>query len=101
LKIDFIKIDVEGAEYLVLRGSTKTLLRSKPIVIFEYGLGASNYYGIEPAVMFGFFDKEVNYNIYLIENFLKGKPCLKKEEFISQYNERRNYYFVAAPKEWV
>lgn len=98
LKVDFIKIDVEGAEYLVLQGSKKILQHSKPIVIFEYGLGASNYYGTEPAVMFDFFDKELNYNIYLIEKFLKGKPSLKKEEFISQYSERKNYYFVAAPK---
>ena len=33
--VDFIKIDVEGYEYLVLEGSTKTLLSLKPIVMFE------------------------------------------------------------------
>ena len=33
--VDFIKIDVEGYEYLVLEGSIKTLNLFKPIVMFE------------------------------------------------------------------
>jgi FkbM family methyltransferase len=33
--VDFIKIDVEGMEYDVLRGSTETLMRCRPIVLFE------------------------------------------------------------------
>ena len=33
--VDFIKIDVEGYEYLVLEGATKTLLSFKPVVMFE------------------------------------------------------------------
>jgi FkbM family methyltransferase len=34
-KIDFIKIDVEGFEGHVLRGATKTLCSSKPVVVLE------------------------------------------------------------------
>ncbi len=34
-KIDFIKIDVEGAELLVLQGSIQTILKYKPTIIFE------------------------------------------------------------------
>lgn len=33
--VDFIKIDVEGMEYDVLRGSIETLMRCRPIVLFE------------------------------------------------------------------
>jgi len=34
--LDLIKIDVEGFEYQVLRGLTKTLHKHKPRIIFEY-----------------------------------------------------------------
>jgi FkbM family methyltransferase len=35
-RLDFIKIDVEGAEDLVLRGAAKTLRRFRPTIIFEH-----------------------------------------------------------------
>lgn len=34
-KIDFIKIDVEGAEFLVLQGSLSIIRKHKPVIIFE------------------------------------------------------------------
>jgi hypothetical protein len=34
-RLDFIKIDVEGAEHLVFRGALKTLKRLRPAIIFE------------------------------------------------------------------
>lgn len=34
-RLDFIKIDVEGAEHLVFKGALKTLKQHQPIVIFE------------------------------------------------------------------
>ena len=34
-KLDFLKIDVEGAEHLVLKGGMNTLGRFKPTIVFE------------------------------------------------------------------
>jgi FkbM family methyltransferase len=41
----FIKIDVEGAEYLVLDGATATLKRHRPTIWFEHGADSSSYLG--------------------------------------------------------
>jgi FkbM family methyltransferase len=38
-----VKIDVNGAEGLVLRGAQQTLTRYQPIVLFEHGLAAQAY----------------------------------------------------------
>ena len=35
-KVDFIKIDVEGSEYRVLNGGTKTIEGLKSIILYEY-----------------------------------------------------------------
>lgn len=34
--LDYIKIDVEGAESLVLMGAKETILKHKPVICFEY-----------------------------------------------------------------
>lgn len=44
-----IKIDVEGAELLVLRGAADTVARHKPMVIFEHGVGGFERYGAAPG----------------------------------------------------
>jgi hypothetical protein len=40
---DLIKIDVEGAEGLVLRGAQATLERHRPVVVFEHGAHAERF----------------------------------------------------------
>jgi len=96
VKIDFIKIDVEGAEFLVLSGAKNILLKSKPVVVFEYGLGASDFYGTDPEMMFNYF-KDAGYGIFLLNDFIKNKKPLDTTSFNKQYHDKLNYYFVAAP----
>jgi len=47
-----VKIDVEGAELLVLRGAAETLARHKPFVIFEHGVGGADLYGSKPGEVY-------------------------------------------------
>lgn len=47
-----VKIDVEGAELLVLRGAAETVARHKPIVLFEHGVGGFEHYGATPGDLF-------------------------------------------------
>lgn len=91
-----IKIDVEGAEMLVLQGARETISRSKPVIIFEHGIGASDIYGTGPDELFPFFES-LGYGIYLLEDFLKRKSAFSADQFAAQYHDRKNFYFVAAP----
>ncbi len=96
MTIDFIKIDVEGAEMLVLKGAEKTIKRCHPIVVFEHGLGGSDVYGTTPKQIFEFFEK-CGMKISLMKNWLDKKPPLSIAAFEDQYYQSKNYYFIAYP----
>jgi len=95
IKIDFIKIDVEGAELGVLKGATRLLKKYLPIVIFEFGLGASDFYGTKPADMFNLLTKEVGLKISLLKSFIKNSDSLSLKEFEQYFNDNNEYYFIA------
>jgi FkbM family methyltransferase len=94
LKIDLVKIDVEGGEILVLRGAVETLTRCKPVVIFEHGLGASELYGATPELVYDLFE-QCGLRVSLMRRFLKNQSPLTKEEFSRHYHHKLNYYFIA------
>ncbi len=96
VKIDFIKIDVEGAELGVLMGSKRILNENKPIVIFEFGLGASNYYGTQPESIYDFIHS-TGLKISLLDSWLKNRPVLRKDTFNELYLKNKEYYFIAHP----
>lgn len=93
-KVDLIKIDVEGAEMLVLEGAKNTIAKNKPVIIFEHGLGASDVYGTTPQQIFSFFSG-MSYRIATLENWLKAKAPFNEQEFADQYFGRKNHYFIA------
>ena len=96
LPIHFIKIDVEGAEMLVLRGAEKTIQRCKPIVVFEHGLGGSDVYGTTPTQIFEFFTR-CGMHVSLMSDWLNQLPPLSIEGLEEQFLKNKNYYFIAHP----
>ncbi len=92
--ISMIKIDVEGAEYLVLEGASNLLKRDKPLLVFEHGEGGTDAYGIGPEQMFALLSS-INYQVFLMRDWLKQAAPLSEKEFIRQFNQNLNYYFVA------
>lgn len=94
INIDLIKIDVEGAELLVLEGAAELVNRCKPMVVFEHGLGASNHYGATPEKVFGYF-QEKGMKISNLGSYLKNGTSLSQAEFEGQYHEQKHYYFIA------
>ncbi len=95
MRLHVMKIDVEGGEQMVLEGAKETLIRWKPTVIFEHGLGASDVYGSTPEQVFSLLES-CGLRVFLLENFLANGSPLDAREFARQFYERRNYYFVAA-----
>jgi FkbM family methyltransferase len=94
-KINFIKIDVEGAELGVLKGAEQLLKRNKPIVIFECGLGASEYYNTQAKDVFDFLNLQIGLKIYTLESWLSKNTSLSENEFITCFNTNSEYYFIA------
>lgn len=95
IAIDFIKIDVEGGEFDVLKGGVQLLQRCKPLVIFESGLGASDYYGTAPEDVFHFLTDTVGMNISLLKSFFNKGRVLGLEEYMHYYHLGKEYYFIA------
>ncbi len=94
--IGLMKIDVEGAELQVLEGSVETLKRCKPIIVFEHGMGASDFYGTLPKDIFNILHDSCGYQIYTLKSFTGKKNPLTYEEFNAKFFSRKDYYFVAS-----
>lgn len=94
IPIALIKIDVEGAEMLVLEGATKIIKRHRPIVVFEHGLGASEHYGATPEGVHDFFS-QMDMKVSSLSKFISRGTSFSKAAFAKQYHERINHYFVA------
>lgn len=96
IKIELIKVDVEGGEMLVFEGAKNLIQKDKPILIFEHGLGASEFYDGSPAKLFAFF-KSIDYAIFTLDKYLKESAPLNEEALKDQFYNRKNYYFIASP----
>jgi FkbM family methyltransferase len=97
--VDVVKIDVEGAELGVLRGSTGLLARCRPTIMFESGPQSSD--GLE-------YTKEALWEILSAEGYAVVVPNrvahndlgLSREGFIeSHLYPRRTTNYFAIPKE--
>ena len=95
IRIDFIKIDVEGGEFDVLKGGEATIKKSKPKILFEFGKGASEFYETKAEELFDFFESELGLNVNTLEGFINKKGNLSKLEFQSFFNQGTEYYFIA------
>lgn len=85
-----IKIDVEGAEELVLRGAHETLRKHQPVVVFEHGLGAADHYGTTPEVVHELLS-DAGLRIFDLD----GNGPYSSDEFSDAFHANERWNFVA------
>ncbi|MES2417953.1 MAG: FkbM family methyltransferase [Bacteroidota bacterium] len=67
-KVHFMKIDVEGYEFEVLKGLKNTIDRSRPVINFEYDRSYQLKNNDDPASIFSFLAQR-NYHFFKIDGY--------------------------------
>jgi FkbM family methyltransferase len=80
-RIDFIKLDLEGADFLAIRGARHAITRGRPPIIFENSRGAAaRYYGYTTDEFFQFFD-DLGYRAFDLHGRLLVKDLWQDPDF--------------------
>lgn len=91
-RLDFIKCDVEGAEFMVLKGGKHTISEKKPVVFLELLRKWSKEFLYTPNDVIKFM-KEIGYECYCIRN-----KKLSKITEITEETVETNFVFLHKDK---
>ena len=81
--IDFIKVDVEGAELLVFKGAARVLRQHRPMLKFECTLKGTKRFGWTPNTVHQFLVDQCGYNIFTIKDWFEEADPLDVDRFRS------------------
>jgi FkbM family methyltransferase len=84
-----IKIDVEGAEVLVLKGARETLAKHKPTLLIEHGQHGADLYGSTSNELWDIVD-ESGLRIFDLE----GNGPFSREQFAALFTELTWNYLI-------
>jgi FkbM family methyltransferase len=70
-RVDLIKMDVQGAEFDILKGATKSIIKFRPIIILEAEIVANAKYSLDD--LYGYL-LDLGYQVFEIGNGSFNKP---------------------------
>lgn len=73
-----------------------TLTRDRPLIVFEHGLGAADYYGTEPQHVHDLLCGVAGLATWKLGGWLEGGPPLDRDQFCRAFHAG-TFYFLAAP----
>lgn len=69
-EVNFVKLDIEGAELMFLKGATKLFLqKTPPIFMVEMALGTTKNFGYLPNDLIEFIRQHADYNFYALNDY--------------------------------
>ncbi len=99
-RVDFIKIDVEGAELAVLRGAERTIRVHRPRILFECIDGAAKRYGATTEQVYDLLVGS-GMSVCMLNAWLDGGTLMSRVEFIAATQPPSGapaaYNFLAVP----
>jgi FkbM family methyltransferase len=88
-----IKIDVEGAEQLVLLGARETIREHRPLVLFEHQKSTASHYGSGPDELFEVLAGELGMRIFDMD----GSGPYTRQRLREAYETASRWNFLAVP----
>ncbi len=92
-KIDFIKADIEGAEFALLRGAVRLIRRDRPLLMLEVQASSTRLFGHEPSALFEWL-QALSYGAGWITKDGNLIACTGREAPLPDYN------FIFFPEEF-
>ena len=97
-RIDFMKVDAEGAEFMVFRSAQRILSEYRPTVLFECARRSTQALGFEVDQVFDVLTAEHDYSIMFLHEYLADRRPLDlpafKQAMIYPFQA---FNFVAVP----
>ena len=95
-RIDFIKIDAEGAELEILQGGIRVLSANQPFMVIEHGLSPSQSAITKSFEIFQLVHEELRLDIFSL--YRLGTKITNSSDFIDSLRAGNDYFFAAPQK---